>query len=116
MKRSSIWIGWSAAVALSLCAPPADAAVEDGPLRKLTRGFLNLATGWLELPVQVGKITEQKGSFPGMTEGLARGVVLGLGRTLVGAVETVTFPIPNPTTGYGPIIEPEYVILRDADR
>jgi hypothetical protein len=35
---------------------------------------------------------------------------------LVGAFELVSFPIPNSTTGYGPIIQPEFVTFRDADR
>lgn len=105
-----------ALLAMTITAAPAHAAVEGGPIQKLTRGFLNVVTGWLELPAQVGKVTELKGSFAGATEGLARGVVLGLGRTVVGALELVTFPIPNPVTGYGPVVEPEFVILRDADR
>lgn len=109
-----------ASIIVLLCllgmASPVHAAMEAGPLRKFGRGFGNLITGWLELPVQIFQTTERSGSFPGMTEGFARGVVLGIGRTLVGAVELVTFPIPNPTTGYGPVVEPEFVKLRDSDR
>lgn len=95
---------------------PAHAAVEGGPIRKLARAVANLTTGWLELPAQVMRTTERSGSLAGLTEGLGRGVVLGLGRTLVGAIELVSFPIPNPTTGYGPVIEPEFVKFRDTDR
>lgn len=117
MKRGPrIWIGLAVAAAVAVSGVlPAEAAIEGGPLRKLTRGFLNLATGWLEIPSQLGKEIEQKGTLAGVTVGMASGVVRFLGRTLVGALELVTFPIPNPTTGYGPVIEPEYVILRDAD-
>ena len=110
-----------AAVAISLFvllvfAAPAHAAVEGGPIRKLSRSVTNLLTGWLEVPLQIMQTTERSGSLMGMTEGFGRGVVLGLGRTLVGAIEGVTFLIPNPTTGYGPVIEPEFVTFRNADR
>lgn len=105
-----------ALLTMTMTATPAHAAVEGGPIRKLGRGLTNLVTGWLELPVQVMQTTERSGSLAGMTEGLGRGVVLGLGRTVVGALELVSFPIPNPTTRYGPVIEPEFVKFRDPDR
>lgn len=101
---------------LLVFAQPAHAAIEGGPVRKLARSATNLLTGWLEIPSQIMQTTERSGSLMGMTEGLGRGLVFGVGRTLVGAVELVTFPIPNPTTGYGPVIEPEFVKFRDADR
>lgn len=99
-----------------LQAAPAHAAIEGGPIRKLGRSVTNLLTGWLELPFQIMQTTERSGSFMGMTEGFGRGLVWGVGRTLVGAIELVTFPIPNPTTGYGPVIEPEIIKFRDSDR
>jgi len=103
-------------LAMTMTTTPAHAAVEGGPIRKLSRAAANLVTGWLELPLQVMQTTERSGSLAGLTQGIGRGVVLGLGRTLVGAIELVTFPIPNPTTGYGPVIEPEFIKFRDADR
>ncbi len=116
MRSARSWslilvVGW-----LVMAAAPAQAEVEGGALRKLGRGFANLATGWLELPFQVARSTERSGAWAGTTVGLTRGVALGIGRTLVGALEMVSFPIPNPTSGYGPIIKPEFVTFRDADR
>lgn len=114
--------GWKrvlgmAVVLCVLCAAvPAEGAIEPGPLNKLSRGFTNLLTGWLEIPAQIMQTTERSGSLAGATLGLGRGVVLGLGRTLAGALEMVTFPIPNPVTRYGPVVEPEFVKLRDSDR
>ena len=104
-------VGW-----LIIFAAPAYAQTEGGALRKMGRGFANLATGWLELPFQVARSTERSGAWAGSTVGLTRGVAFGIGRTLMGALELISFPIPNPTTGYGPIIKPEFVTFRDADR
>lgn len=116
MGRVSCWLT-IAAVVVALAAPTAArASVDDGPIQKLGRGATNLVTGWLELPAQVAAVTEKSGSFAGMTVGFGRGVVLGIGRTLVGALEMATFPIPNPNVGFGPVIEPETVRFRNADQ
>jgi putative exosortase-associated protein (TIGR04073 family) len=118
MRRQHTVAGFILTIMLILAvAPvPAHAAIEGGPIRKLGRSVTNLLTGWLELPFQVMQTTERSGSLMGATEGFGRGVVFGLGRTLVGAIELITFPIPNPTTRYGPVIEPEFVQFRDVDR
>lgn len=115
---SRVHILFSCAMLVSLLAlpSPAQAQGQGGPIRKLGRGLGNIVTGWLELFVQPMRTTERSGSWAGMTEGMARGVFLGVGRTVVGALELVTFPIPNPTTGYEPVIEPEFVTFRDGDR
>jgi putative exosortase-associated protein (TIGR04073 family) len=112
--RVGIVVGIIAGVTFSTA--PAYGAMENGPLQKLGRGFANLTTGWLEVGAQVFKITEESGSWAGATVGLARGFVLGLGRTVVGAMEMISFPVPNPTTRYGPVIHPEFVTFRDVDR
>ena len=115
MNRAGIWV-LVAAVSMVFLAAPVEASVERGPIQKLGRGVANLTTGWTELFMQVFKTTERSGSLAGTTIGFGRGVVLGLGRTVVGALELATFPIPNPMVGYGPVIEPEFVTFRDADR
>ncbi len=114
--RTARWVLGLGLILSLLWAPPARAAVEGGPIRKLGRGAANLASGWLELPFQIFQTTEKSGSLAGVTIGLGRGVVLGVGRMLVGAIELVTFPIPNPMTGYDPVIEPEFVTFSNADR
>lgn len=117
MRRAKSWVAPMAMVGcLFLLAQPALASVENSPVRKLGRGIANLFTGWLEVPAQMGKAVETDGSIAAVTVGLGRGVVLGVGRTLVGAIELVTFPIPNPATGYGPVVNPEFVKFRDVDR
>lgn len=117
MQKMRHWISLSGViVCFVLLSSPAFASIEDGPIRKLGRGAVNLTTGWLELATQVFRTTETQGSLAGVTIGLGRGIVWGIGRTLVGAIELVTFPIPNPTVGYGPVIKPEFVKFRDTDR
>ncbi len=103
---------------LSLCFlfPDAPAFAQGGPVRKLGRGAANLVTGWMEVPAQVLEATEQSGSIAGVTVGLGRGLLFGLGRTLAGAFEVATFPLPNPKTHYGPMVRPEFVVFRDADK
>lgn len=116
MRKAKLRIIVGLVAGLTFCVTPAQADTEGGPLRKLGRGAANLATGWLELPFQILRTTEGSGAFAGASVGFTRGLAFGVGRTLVGALEVVSFPLPNPTTGYRPIIEPEFVTFRDADR
>ncbi|MCM8795030.1 MAG: exosortase system-associated protein, TIGR04073 family [Candidatus Omnitrophica bacterium] len=104
-----------------LTVSPVEAA-EDNPIRKLTRGLTNIVTGWTEVPIQVARVTETDGSVAGSTIGLVKGFFFGIGRTGVGLLETVTFPLPNYVgsegphhQAYGPIVEPEFVVVRSAD-
>lgn len=103
-------------VCLLFSAAPLYAFEEGGPAGKLGRGVANLVTGWLELPAEITKTTERSGSLAGVTVGFARGVFFGIGRTVVGAFETLTFPFPTGAAGYGPLVRPEFVTFREADR
>ncbi len=114
-------LGWGVlGVVLTLLvvgAVPAHAAEpESGVIRKLGRGLGNTAFGWLEIFNQPLRAMEESGSFAGMTTGVAKGAFYFVGRTVVGVLEIITFPLPNPTVGYEPIIEPEFVTFRDTDR
>ncbi len=75
---------------------------------KLSRGMVNLVTGWLEIPKQISAVWQESGAGPGMTMGFTKGLGFAVGRTVVGAYEIVTFPAPLPD-GYRPIIQPEFV-------
>jgi len=102
--------------------PPATAAA--GPLDKLARGVANIATGWMELPEQVGRTTETEGSIAAVTRGLVRGVGYTVGRTCIGVLETATFVLPNHPgesrqvggDPYGPLIEPDILVFRRPDK
>lgn len=75
---------------------------------KLSRGIVNLVTGWLEIPKQISAVWQESGAGPGMTMGFIKGLGFAVGRTAVGAYEIVTFSAPLPD-GYRPIIQPKFV-------
>ncbi len=62
---------------------------------KLGRGAGNLLSGWMEIPLQIGK---RSASSNDKATGFFSGAVIGIGkalqRTVVGAFEIVTFPFP----------------------
>ena len=76
---------------------------------KLSRGLINILTGWMEIPSNIYTTSVESNPFYGMTMGLARGVGMTFVRTGCGIYETVTFPIQIPQEGYAPMLEPEYV-------
>jgi len=77
-----------------------------GAWEKAGRGMSNVTLGFLvEWPKTVILETEASGPLFGLTVGLIKGMGLGLGRTLVGAYEVATFPLPN-GSDFGPVLEP----------
>jgi len=80
--------------------------------RKLGRGVGNILTGWIELPKNIYDTSVESNVFAGLTLGTAKGIGMTVMRAVVGAYETVTFPIPLPED-YKPIVEPEFVIQND---
>lgn len=71
---------------------------------KVNQGFFNTTTGWIEIPKNIVNISHDQNIFVGATWGLLRGTVHAVSRTLVGAAELITSPIP--TDEY---ISPPYV-------
>ncbi|MDX8392148.1 MAG: exosortase system-associated protein, TIGR04073 family [Mariprofundaceae bacterium] len=71
---------------------------------KFSRGAANTLTGWVELPKNIVNTSTKDNIGLGLTIGLLKGVVHSVGRTVVGAVELVTFFIPN-----NQIVQPKYV-------
>lgn len=80
---------------------------------KLTRGFINTITGWVEVPKRVQETSAASGPLAGFTWGLLRGFGYGFIRTAAGLYEVFTFPFPAPS-GYEPVMHPEYVFQEDA--
>ena len=117
-KRSgSLAVGF---LILLLLISPAEAST---PFHKLGRGAGNLLTGWLELPLQIMRTTESQGSFAGVSVGFVKGILFGAGRTALGALEMVTFLLPNhpgergpADDPYAPVVEPEFVVFRSSDK
>lgn len=79
-----------------------------GPLRKLQRGFLNIAFSPMELTneLSVEKHENDDQMPPSWMTGTVRGVAFIAGRALAGVYDIATFPIPFPKE-YGPIVQPE---------
>ena len=81
---------------------------------KLTRGFINIVTGWVEIPKRVQETSQTSGTAAGFTWGLLRGIGHGFIRTAAGFYEFFTFPFPAPPR-YEPVIQPEYVFTNETD-
>lgn len=71
---------------------------------KLAHGAANTVTGIVEVPKNMMIESREKGPAYGVPVGLFTGIVLGIGRTLTGVVDLVTFPIPTK-----PIIYPDFI-------
>ncbi len=75
---------------------------------KLLRGAANFATGWVEMPKQIYLVGQQEGWVTGAIRGPIDGLGWFVARTLGGAYEVLTFPVPIPLE-YQPLFTPEYV-------
>lgn len=101
------------ALGTSVLVLPARAAAEAGdvPLRageKLVRGVVNLGTGWAEIVKQPYVIGKHEGWLAGTFRGPIEGLGMVLARTVGGAYEILTFPLPIPPR-YQPMVQPGYV-------
>jgi putative exosortase-associated protein (TIGR04073 family) len=100
--------------ALLFFSPQASMAAADTYVEKvgdkLAHGIANLVTGVGEIPKNMIIETNEKGLAYGLTVGTIVGIVEGIGRSLTGALDLVTFPIPTK-----PIIYPDF-IWKDWDK
>ncbi|MCP5245481.1 MAG: exosortase system-associated protein, TIGR04073 family [Burkholderiales bacterium] len=71
---------------------------------KLGTGIANAVTGFVEIPKTMIITGRRHGATYGMTAGLFTGLFHSVGRSLAGALDIATFPVP--TT---PIVQPSYV-------
>jgi putative exosortase-associated protein (TIGR04073 family) len=87
-------------------------AEETGILRqigsKLVRGVVNFSTGWAELPKQIYVVGRNEGWIAGAFRGPFDGMGMFFARTIAGAYEIVSFPVPVPPD-YHPLLRPEFV-------
>jgi len=113
--RTAVLIGMLAGLVVLATALPVSAEGMDSgkAVTKLTRGAVNLVTGWVELPKRIHETSQASGAWAGFTWGLLRGLGHGFIRTSAGAYEFVTFPFPAPP-GYASVIQPEYVFSESA--
>ncbi|MFC1703586.1 exosortase system-associated protein, TIGR04073 family [Candidatus Omnitrophota bacterium] len=81
----------------------------DNPISKLGRGLGNFAFACFEIFVQADKEWKKHKNVVAIPTGVAKGLLYFGQRTVVGAYEVLTFPIPYPNN-YGPIITPEFIL------
>jgi len=75
---------------------------------KFARGVANLTTGWVEFPKQIYLVGHKEGWVSGAIRGPIEGLGMFIARTVVGAYDILTFPLPIPPQ-YRPMLTPEYV-------
>ena len=77
--------------------------------KKLGRGIVNVATGWIELPKNIYDTSvETNNPLMGLTYGTVKGIGMTVVRTGAGAYDVATFLFPIPED-YEPVLEPEFV-------
>ena len=72
-------------------------------IEKLGRGIANIAGGWLEIPLTIEQRYLPQDAGTSLAVGAITGLFKGLGRTVVGAYETLTFFLPVPAN-FAPIL------------
>lgn len=112
------------AVALLAAFSTFTSANAGDPIRKLGRGIVNVAFGALEVPMKIYDVNQEEGGLAACSYGVFKGLGYFIARELIGVTEIVTFPMPLPGAvdeprdtgwGYGPLMEPEWVVGPDHD-
>jgi putative exosortase-associated protein (TIGR04073 family) len=75
---------------------------------KLSRGVVNILTGWGEIPRQMIISGRDKGWWAVLPVGIPAGALMTVARTGVGVFETALFIVPI-NDSYGPIMNPAFV-------
>lgn len=92
-----------------LCFGFISAAYANDPGTKLTRGVANSLSGVVEIPQTIGEEWKASNNMVvGLFAGFGKGLVWGVGRTLSGFWDVLTFPFPFPKH-YDSIVKPDYV-------
>jgi len=110
----SLKISVAAVLILCMAALALPAFAEEGSAiermgKKLGRGIVNIATGWVELPKNIYDTSvETNNPLMGITYGTLKGVGMTVVRTGAGIYDTATFLFPVPQD-YQAILKPEFV-------
>lgn len=104
MNRS--WTFIAVLTALLLAGSAGDGAAQSAA-RKAGRGLAGMTTAFLEVPGNMVREADRRGSAEGLPVGFAMGLGMIVVRTLVGVYEFVSCPFPAPP-GFRPILEPEF--------
>ncbi len=106
---ASLGAAWAGESAVS---PSSEVDYGTGVGKKLGRGIANLAFGWLDILKGIEKVGEENNFIAAITWGPIYGTGNAVVRTLAGAYEVVTFPIPQPAH-FEPLVKPEFVLDPD---
>ncbi|MBI3307111.1 MAG: exosortase system-associated protein, TIGR04073 family [Candidatus Omnitrophica bacterium] len=77
------------------------------PLRKLQRGFLNIALSPAEMSYELHNVRKVDNVVPSWATAMSKGFFYMGGRILAGAYDILTFPVPAPKN-YEPLVYPEF--------
>ena len=99
------WVGMIC-IAMNAAAWAAELA-PSGPVRKLQRGFLNVALSPMEITDKIVESQPHDTALPTWMAGMVKGSVYAVTRCVVGIYEMVTAPLPLPR-GYAPVMQPEF--------
>jgi putative exosortase-associated protein (TIGR04073 family) len=103
MKKYLLGLG-VATLILMLGASPSFA--KDDAFTKFGRGMANIVISPAELYTQPIMMSDDHPVSMALFGGIMKGLAVCVAREVVGVVEVVTFPLPLPKVGYGPIIKP----------
>ncbi len=106
----NIYLGSLTMCCILFAAVPAWAEEEALPKKismKLLRGVANLSTGWIELGKQPYLVGAEHGWVMGVLRGPFDGIGMFVARTVGGAYEILTFPLPIPPS-YRPLVQPNF--------
>ena len=95
------------AISFPLMAQEAEIQAEGTPMRKLQRGFLNVALSPIEISTELSKEVKKDTLPPSWIAGAGRGSIYAVGRALVGIYEMATFALPYPAN-FKPVLQPEF--------
>ena len=107
------------AILAAMLLPALQQARERAKTTECQNKLRNIAFGALQFPVTWYRVNFEEGGLAACTYGILLGVSEVLIREVVGVVEIVTFPVPlpgcsdvpdSPAAGYGPILQPEWVV------
>jgi putative exosortase-associated protein (TIGR04073 family) len=82
-------------------------AAKGTPVRKLQRGFVNIALSPIEVTTAWAQDKNTQSAVPSWATALGRGGLFMVGRALAGVYDMLTAPIPFPAD-YGPLVFPEF--------
>lgn len=103
-----LFLAVPAVFASELCpGEPAKIAAEGSPIRKLQRGFLNIALCPIDISTECQKEQTRETFPPSWFSAFGRGSLYAGGRALTGVYEMLTFFIPYPAN-YEPVLYPEF--------